>query len=240
MPASSPLIWHVAEPGRVVAALETDAHEGLSDGEAAERLKKHGANELPEDKHQPLWRVFVSQFASPLIYILFASAVISFAMGHASDALVILGVVVINALIGAVQEGRAEHSMTALRKLSALKVRVVRDGREAIVEARELVPGDILLLGAGDQVGADARLLEAAAMEATEAALTGESLPVLKSIEAVAEEAGLGDRRNMIYSGTHLTAGRGRAVVVATGLQTEVGKIASMTATAKEPKTPLE
>jgi Ca2+-transporting ATPase len=130
--------------------------------------------------------------------------------------------------------------MSALRRLSALKVRVVRDGREWLIEARELVPGDILLLAAGDQVGADARLLEAAALEATEAALTGESLPVMKQTGLVPEESALGDRRNMIYSGTHLTAGRGRAVVVATGLQTEVGKIARMTATAQEPRTPLE
>ncbi|MCF7789189.1 MAG: HAD-IC family P-type ATPase [Prosthecobacter sp.] len=234
------LIWHAAESRTIVAALESDAHAGLSGSEAAERLKQHGLNELPKDKHKPMWRVFASQFASPLIYILFVAAVISFAMGHASDAVVILVVVLINALIGAVQEGRAEHSMTALRKLSALKVRVVRDGKESIIEARELVPGDILLLGAGDQVGADARLLEAAALEATEAELTGESLPVSKNTEVVPEDAGLGDRRSMIYSGTHLTAGRGRAMVVATGLQTEVGKIASLTSTAEEPQTPLE
>lgn len=224
----------------ILAELKSDAVAGLSSEAAAERLRQSGPNELPEEKPKALWRVFAAQFASPLIYLLFVAAMISLAMGHASDAAVILVVVLINALIGAVQEGRAEHSMTALRRLSAVKVRVVRDGREAIIEARELVAGDILLLSAGDQVGADARLLEAAALEATEAALTGESLPVLKNIEAVDAEAGLGDRRNMIYSGTHLTAGRGRAVVVATGLQTEVGKIASLTATAEEPKTPLE
>ncbi|WP_395742473.1 cation-translocating P-type ATPase [Prosthecobacter sp.] len=240
MPSSSPLLWHAADAGKVVAALQTDAGSGLSGSEASERLKQQGPNELPKDKHKPLWRVFASQFASPLIYILFVAAVISFAMGHASDAVVILVVVLINALIGTVQEGRAEHSMTALRELSALKVRVVRAGHEAQIEARELVPGDVLLLGAGDQVGADARLLEASSLAATEAALTGESLPVEKSTAPVPEDAGLGDRKNMIYSGTHLTAGRGRAVVVATGLQTEVGKIARLTASAKEPKTPLE
>ncbi|WP_395733158.1 cation-translocating P-type ATPase [Prosthecobacter sp.] len=240
MQALSPIIWHAVESGKIVTALQTDEQAGLSSSEVSERQKQHGPNELPEDKHKPLWRVFASQFASPLIYILFVAAVISFAMGHASDAVVILIVVLINALIGAVQEGRAEHSMMALRKLSALKVRIVRDGKESVIEARELVPGDILLLGAGDQVGADARLLEAAALEATEAELTGESLPVVKSTELVPDDAGLGDRRNMIYSGTHLTAGRGRAVVVATGLQTEVGKIASMTTSAEQPKTPLE
>ncbi|WP_395748472.1 cation-translocating P-type ATPase [Prosthecobacter sp.] len=240
MPEKPSLACHAAESAKVVAALRTDAQAGLSSSEASERLKQQGPNELPEDKRRPMWRVVASQFASPLIYILFVAAVISFVMRHASDAVVILVVVLINALIGAVQEGRAEHSMTALRKLSALKVRVMRDGRETLIEARDLVPGDILLIGAGDQVGADARLLEASALEATEAALTGESLPVAKQTDAVAEDAGLGDRRNMIYSGTHLTAGRGRAVVVATGLQTEVGKIASLTASAEEPKTPLE
>lgn len=231
---------HALPVDAVFRELQTDAGEGLASAEAASRLVKFGPNELPEAERKPLWRVFAGQFASPLIYILFVAAVISFAMGHASDAAVILAVVLINAVIGAVQEGRAEHSMSALRRLSALKVRVVRDGREWLIEARELVPGDILLLAAGDQVGADARLLEAAALEATEAALTGESLPVMKQTGLVPEESALGDRRNMIYSGTHLTAGRGRAVVVATGLQTEVGKIARMTATAQEPRTPLE
>lgn len=231
---------HALPVDAVFRELQTDAGEGLASAEAAARLVKFGPNELPEAEHKPLWRVFAGQFASPLIYILFVAAVISFAMGHASDAAVILAVVLINAVIGAVQEGRAEHSMSALRRLSALKVRVVRDGREWLIEARELVPGDILLLAAGDKVGADARLLEAAALEATEAALTGESLPVMKQTGLVPEESALGDRRNMIYSGTHLTAGRGRAVVVATGLQTEVGKIARMTATAQEPRTPLE
>ncbi|MFO1441395.1 MAG: HAD-IC family P-type ATPase [Verrucomicrobiaceae bacterium] len=232
--------WHARSGQEATQAVQTDLQSGLTSAEAATRLAQHGPNELPEEAHKPMWKVFAAQFASPLIYILFVAAIISFAMGHASDAVVILVVVLINAVIGAVQEGRAEHSMAALRKLSSLKVRVVRDGREGIIEARDLVPGDVLLLAAGDQVGADARLLEAAALEATEAALTGESLPVLKHTEPLPEESGLGDRKNMIYSGTHLTAGRGRAVVVATGLQTEVGKIARMTATAEEPKTPLE
>lgn len=234
------LHWHARSGLEATQAVQTDPHAGLSTAEAAARLAQHGPNELPEEAHKPMWKVFAAQFASPLIYILFVAAVISFAMGHASDAMVILVVVLINAVIGAVQEGRAEHSMAALRRLSSLKVRVVRDGHDSIIEARDLVPGDILLLAAGDQVGADARLLEAAALEATEAALTGESLPVLKHTDVLPEDAGLGDRKNMIYSGTHLTAGRGRAVVIATGLQTEVGKIARMTATAEEPKTPLE
>ena len=240
MPATQLLPWHAFSGADVLEQVRSELHSGLTSAEAAARLAQHGPNELPEEAHKPLWKVFAAQFASPLIYILFVAAIISFAMGHASDAVVILFVVMINAIIGAVQEGRAEHSMAALRKLSSLKVRVVRDGRDGIIEARDLVPGDLLLLAAGDQVGADARLIEAAALETTEATLTGESLPVLKHTEVLPEDAVLGDRKNMIYSGTHLTAGRGRAVVVATGLQTEVGKIARMTATAEEPKTPLE
>jgi len=234
------IIAHHLAPDAVCAALNTQATQGLSAAEAALRLQKEGPNELPEAAQKPLWHVFLAQFASPLIYILLVAAGIALFMGHAGDSIVILVVVLINAVIGSIQEGRAEHSMTALRKLSSLKVRVIRDGREAILAARDLVPGDIILLAAGDAVGADARLLEAAALEATEAALTGESLPVLKNTAEVPEDAALGDRKNMIYSGTQLTAGRGRAVVVATGLQTEVGKIARMTATARDPRTPLE
>lgn len=240
MPASPPLPWHAIEPARIVDILQTNVQSGLASPDACQRLVANGPNELPEAQRKPIWKVFLAQFASPLIYILFVAAVISFAMGHANDALVILLVVMVNAVIGAVQEGRAELSMTALRRLSSLKVRVIRDGRENVIEARDLVPGDILLLAAGDAVGADARLLEAAALEATEAALTGESLPVLKHVGCLPEDSPLAERKNMLHSGTHLTAGRGRAVVVATGLQTEVGKIARLTAEAEDPDTPLE
>ena len=240
MSPTYPLPWHHPTSGAILAHFDSEADGGISTEEAKSRLSQSGLNELPEAQHKSMWRVFGAQFASPLIYILFVAAVISFGMGHSSDAVVILIVVMINAIIGAVQEGRAEHSMSALRQMASLKVRVLRDGHENLIEARDLVPGDILLLAAGDQVGADARLLEAFALEATEATLTGESLPILKHTDPLPEEFGLGDRKNMIYSGTHLTAGRGKAVVVATGLQTEVGKIARMTATAEEPKTPLE
>jgi magnesium-transporting ATPase (P-type) len=224
----------------LLESLGSDLRHGLSASEAARRLQEYGPNELPEATHRPWWRIVLGQFASPLIYILFVAALISLSMGHASDAGVILAVVLVNAAIGAFQEGRAEHSMNALRKLSALRVRVVRGGRESMLEARELVPGDLLLVAAGDAVGADARLIEAASIEASEAALTGESLPVAKHPRPVAAESALAERGNMIHAGTHLTAGRGRAVVVATGTHAEVGKIARLTATAREPLTPLE
>jgi Ca2+-transporting ATPase len=239
-PTTAPTPWHSLPADEVLVRLKVNLAEGLAQDEAARRLAEHGPNALPETKHRPLWRVFARQFASPLIYILFVAAVIAFAMGHRSDAAVILVVVLVNAVIGTFQEGRAERSMEALQRLSALKVRVVRGGKEEIIEAHGLVPGDLVLLAAGDAVGADARLLEAAALEAAEAALTGESLPVAKKPDSLPEDASLADRHNMVYSGTHIAAGRGKALVVATGLSTEVGKIAKLTTSAADPKTPLE
>lgn len=239
-PTTAPTPWHSLPADEVLARLKVNLAEGLAQDEVARRLAEQGPNTLPAAEHRPLWQVFARQFASPLIYILFVAAVIAFAMGHRSDAAVILVVVLVNAVIGTFQEGRAERSMEALQRLSALKVRVVRGGREEIIEAHGLVPGDLVLLAAGDAVGADARLLEAAALEAAEAALTGESLPVAKQPDPLPEDALLADRHNMVYSGTHIAAGRGKALVVATGLATEVGKIAKLTTSAADPKTPLE
>ena len=220
--------------------LDVSIETGLDRDEVATRLREYGPNTLPESETRPLWRVILGQFASPLIYILFVAAIIAFAAGHSSDSIVILIVVVLNAIIGTIQEGRAERSMEALRRLSILKVRVVRSGSEEIIEARELVPGDIILIAAGDAIGADARLVDEAALEVAEAALTGESLPVSKRVDALPEDTLLADRHNMIYSGTHVAAGRGRALVIATGLATEVGRISNLTTGAKDPKTPLE
>jgi Ca2+-transporting ATPase len=232
--------WHACEAGEAVHRLGSDAVHGLGAAQVRDRLAEHGPNELPEAPRQPLWRTFAHQFKSPLIYILFVAAVLAVALGHHGDAGVILAVVVVNALIGTFQEGRAERSMAALRRLAALHARVVRDGQETLLEARELVPGDLLLLAAGDAVGADARLLELAQLQVAEAALTGESVPVVKALAALPDATGLADRHDMVYAGTYITAGRARAVVVATGTHTEVGRIAGLTAGAKEPKTPLE
>ncbi len=232
--------WHALATDQVASELGVDPTEGLSPGEVERRIAVHGTNTLPAARRRSLLRVFLRQFQSPLIYILFVAAALAFALGKGGDALVILTVVIINAVIGTVQEGRAERSMEALRSLSALRVRVVRGGSEQVIEAREVVPGDVLLLAAGDAIGADARLLEGAALEAAEAALTGESMPVAKHPAELPGDTLLADRRNMLYSGTHVTAGRGRAVVVATGGLTEVGRIAHLTTGAEEPKTPLE
>jgi Ca2+-transporting ATPase len=232
--------WHSLTAAETLEWQGVSAARGLGAEAVARRRAEHGPNALPEAKRRSVVRLILRQFQSPLIYILFIAALLAIFLGKQGDAVVILVVVVVNALIGSFQEGRAERSMAALHRLSTLHARVLRDGAEQLVEARELVPGDVLLLAAGDAIGADARLIEAAALEAGEAALTGESLPVAKHARALPEDTLLADRVNMIYSGTHVTAGRARAVVVATGLATEVGKIARLTATAEEPKTPLE
>jgi len=232
--------WHALAVDEALQRLGTAAEQGLSAEQAAQRLGQHGPNALPEAPPRPAWRTVLRQFKSPLIYILFVAAVLAVALGHQGDAAVILAVVLVNALIGAFQEGRAERSMAALRRLSALQVRVLRDGQEQVLPSHALVPGDVVLLAAGDAVAADARLLDAAQLQVAEAALTGESVPVAKALAAVPEATGLADRHNMVYAGTHVTAGRARALVVGTGRHTEVGRIAGLTERAEEPKTPLE
>ncbi len=233
-------VWHALGADNTAAALDVDPATGLDPAEIDRRLDSFGANLLPEAQRPSALAAFLRQFQSPLIYILFVAAVLAFALGHQGDAGVILIVVFVNAAIGWIQEGRAERSMDALRRLSAVKARVLRAGQEHMIDAGGLVPGDILLLAAGDAVGVDARLFEARSLEAAEAALTGESLPVAKHTQPLPAETLLADRCNMVYSGTHITAGRGQAVVVATGSATEVGRIARLTEAAEAPKTPLE
>ena len=234
------LLWHALPAEQLTRHFGLDPHRGLDATALRDAQARHGPNALPEAPPKPLWRTFARQFRSPLIYILFAAAVLAVALGHHGDSMVILAVVLVNALVGSFQEGRAERSMAALRRLSALHVRVVRGGSEQILEASELVPGDIVLLAAGDAVAADARLIDAAQLQVAEAALTGESVPVSKSTAAVPDATGLADRHCMVYSGTHITAGRARALVVATGIHTEVGRIAGLTERAQDSRTPLE
>jgi magnesium-transporting ATPase (P-type) len=233
-------LWHALPVEQVLGHFDLDPQRGLLAHQVQRAQARHGPNALPEPPAKPLWRTFARQFKSPLIYILFVAAVLAMALGHHGDAMVILVVVLVNALIGSFQEGRAERSMAALRRLSALRVRVLRDGAEQSVEARELVPGDTVLLAAGDAVAADARLIDQAQLQVAEAALTGESVPVSKSGLAVPEATGLADRHCMVYSGTHVAAGRARVLVVATGSHTEVGRIAGLTERAEDPPTPLE
>lgn len=238
--SDEPRRWHTLPPAEAVTAVESDAVSGLAPDEARRRSERFGPNALREPKRRSLTSVFLGQFKSPLIYLLFVAAGIALALGHAKDALVIFIVVLLNSVVGAFQEGRAERSLQALRKLASHKARLVRGAEEVIVEAREVVPGDVLLLEGGDAVAADARLLDGAALQLAEAALTGESVPVAKNLVPLAPDTPLADRRNMVYAGTHVTAGRARAVVVATGLDTEIGHIAALAESASEPKTPLE
>ena len=240
MPTPDGTPWHALDVGSAVERLATDSRCGL-DTEAIGKLRiRYGPNELPAAGRRPLWMVFVNQFRSPLIYLLFGAAAVALLLHETKDAIVIFVVVLLNALIGAYQEGRAEHALAALRRLSSQKARVVRAGREQVVDARDLVPGDVLVLAAGDAVTADARVTDHAALQIAEAALTGESVPVSKTTGAIARASVLADRTNMVYAGTHVTAGRARAVVVATGTATEIGHIAALAEGSRPPKTPLE
>lgn len=235
----APRTWHALSVDEAIGALESDRDAGLDTAESRRRLAELGPNALPEPRQRSLASIFIGQFKSPLIYLLFLAAGTAFLLGHRSDAIVIYVVVLLNAIIGTVQEGRAERSLAALRKLATHRVRVVREGLELVIDARELVPGDMVLLEAGDAITADGRVLESAALQVAEAALTGESAPVTKSNAPVAPDTPLADRADMVYAGTYVTGGRARTVVVATGLDAEVGRIAALAETAIVPKTPL-
>ena len=204
------------------------------------RREDSGWNTLPEARTRPLAMLFLGQFASPLIYLLLAAAIIALVMGDRRDAIVILGVLIMNSLIGTFQEGRAERTMDALRKLTLARARVIRNGIEQEIAARELLPGDLLVLSAGDRIGADARVIQSASLSTDESALTGESLPVFKQADRLPPETSLAERNNMLYSGTHVATGRGRALIVETGIKSEFGKIAALATSTVEPKTPLE
>lgn len=230
--------WHEMAPGEAIAALQAD-DEGLSSEEAAARLDAYGPNRLPAPaKRSPLLR-FLRHFHNILIYVLLGSAAITAALGHLADTLVILAVVVANAAIGYFQEGKAEKAMEAIRRMLALKASVWRDGARRSLEGERLVPGDIVLLEAGDRVPADLRLLDVNGLQLQEAILTGESVPVEKHTRPVAATAPLGDRACMAYSGTLVTSGRGRGLVVATGAETEIGRISIMLSSVDVLTTPL-
>lgn len=208
--------------------------------EAKRRLIEFGLNELVEKKKISPTRIFASQFKNFLILILLAAVVVSAIISEFVDAIVIFAIVIACAILGFVQEYRAEKTMETLKRMAAAKARVIREGEEIEIPARELVPGDILVLKAGDRVSADSRLIEAINLKVDEAPLTGESVSVEKQTESIKEEVPVADRKNMVFMGTDATYGRGKAVVVATGMNTEFGKIAEMVQAAEEPPTPLE
>jgi Ca2+-transporting ATPase len=231
----------------VVAALGGDARRGLPSDEARRRLERHGRNELPSPAAVPAWRRFLAQFEDPLTVLLLVATAVSFAAWWIErdapapyEAITILAIVVLNGVLGFVQESRAEHAVAALRAMSAPSARVLRDGEQRTVPAAELVPGDVLLLEEGDTLPADARVLESVVLRVAEAALTGESAAVSKDAAPLDEETGIADRRNMVFAGTAIASGRGRAIAVATGPATEIGKIAGALEAAEDVKTPLQ
>jgi Ca2+-transporting ATPase len=232
--------WHTLEREAVLEHLQSRPSLGLSASEARLRLERHGPNVL-ETQGSRHWSVMLlAQFTDFMILVLLAAAVVAGAVGGAEDSIAIVVIVVLNAVIGFVQEYRAEKAMAALRRMAPHAARVVRDGDEHVVPAEQLVPGDIVSLEAGDVVPADVRLLDTARLQTEEAALTGESLPVEKNVAAISDaDAPLGERTGMAYKGTLITHGRGRGVVVATGMLTELGHIAQLLS-ADEGKTPLQ
>ncbi len=235
-----PPAWHALDGPRLLVELGSDAVRGLDEREVLRRRAHAGPNELGTAPRRSGLETLLAQFKSPLIYLLLVSAVIALALGHVGDAVVIAVVVGLNAVIGAFQEGRAERALEALRSLTVMRARVVREGCIRDLPARELVPGDLIALEAGDAVPADARLIDVAALQASEAALTGESLAVAKQNGALPVETPLAERSNMVFTGTYITAGRGRALVTVTGARSEVGTIAALAQRASGGQTPLE
>jgi len=237
--ASATNAWHALSPEETARALRTDTRTGLSASEAAARLERHGPNRLPEAARRPAWRRFALQFHNPLIYVLMIAGIVTVALGSYVDSAVIFGVVIINAIIGHVQEGKAERALDAVRGMLAARATVLRGGERHQIDAAALVPGDLVWLESGDKVPADLRLVRAKNLRCVEAALTGESAPVDKSPAAVAPEAALGDRTGMAYSGTLVTFGQGAGFVVATGTGTELGRIGALVGEVETLATPL-
>ena len=233
------MTWHAAELEAVLAELGTDPRHGLSATQAAVLLARHGPNQLPSPPHDSLLKRFLLQFHNVLIYVLLAAAIGTALLDEWIDTGVILGVVVINALIGVVQEGKAEKALDSIRAMLSPKAMVRRGGHNQTLEATCLVPGDIVLLKAGDRVPADLRLLESHSLRIDEALLTGESVPTEKNIASVADHADLGDRFCLAYSGTLVTYGRGTGIVVGTGSSTEIGKVSGLLSEVQTVTTPL-
>ena len=242
---------YLASAEDVLEAQSSNAETGLTGAVAQQRLSEFGPNKLDEEEKTPLWKRFFEQMADPMVIMLIVAAAISAITGTIqgepewADVIIILTVVVINSVLGVVQEAKSEQALAALQEMSAAQSKVIRDGKLEHLPSADLVPGDIVLLEAGDSVPADCRIIESASMKIEEAALTGESVPVEKHVDVIALDPGvddvpLGDRKNMCYMGSTVVYGRGTAVVAATGMKTEMGKIADALTTAKKELTPLQ
>ncbi|MHA1610976.1 MAG: cation-translocating P-type ATPase, partial [Promethearchaeota archaeon] len=237
--------WSMKIPD-VESKLATSTSKGLSTAEIPQRVEKYGYNELQAEEKRPRWKVFLDQFKDVLIYILMISAVASAVLnyiekGHlGEDWIVIAVIVILNAVIGYIQEGKADSAIEALMNFAAPDAQVIRDGKEITIKARELVPGDLILIHEGDMIPADARIFEQSNMKLEEAALTGESVSLYKHTDVIVEDTPLAERKNCVFSSTLCTYGRGKAIVTQTGMTTEVGKIAEMISGAEAKLTPLQ
>ncbi len=231
--------WHSMDARDIIKVLKTDREKGLENSEVNKRLEKYGRNEIPKAKRRSAWKRLLMQFHNVLIYVLLAAAIITALMEHWIDTWVILGVVVVNALIGFIQEGKAEKAIESIREMLSLEAVAIRDGDKKTIDAEELVPGDIVILKSGDKIPADIRLIESKDLRVEESPLTGESTSVDKSVESVEEDAVVGDQSSMAFSGTVVTYGKATGVVVNTGSQTEIGKIKEMMEEVEEITTPL-
>ncbi len=235
-------LWHTQLIDETLTLLEVQQDSGLHGGEVTQRREQYGPNELVERGLKSPWQILLEQFRETMVIVLIVAALISAVIGDVKDMIAILAIVILNAVLGFVQEYRAEQAMAALKKMSAPVVKVRRDGHVVEIKSVELVPGDIILLEVGDAIPADGRLINATNLKVQEASLTGESIPVEKATDPIpgGEEVPLGDRKNMVYLGTAVTYGRGSAVVVDTGMSTELGKIADMIQTVESEQTPLQ
>ncbi|WP_027109145.1 cation-transporting P-type ATPase [Lacticigenium naphthae] len=231
--------WFSLDSEAVEQELKTNTREGLSGQEVTARKEEYGKNELPEKEKEPEWKKFLEHFREVLIYILLIAAVVTFILGKYVDTGVILLVAIVNALIGYLQERKAEKALEGIREMLSLKATTLRNKEKKRIDSTELVPGDIVLLKAGDKVPADLRLVETERLKAEESPLTGESVSVEKATKAVDEDTVLGDRVNMVFSGTSISSGTGRGIVVATGEETEIGKINRSVNEVEDIKTPL-
>src|SRR3989344_82702 len=217
--------WHAKTIPEILDALHS-REQGLTKEEATKRLKEYGQNYLPEGKVTSLHIIFLRQFQSPLIYILLAASIIVFAMGETIDGSIILAVLIFNAIVGSIQEGKAQNTLLALKRFTETNATVFRDGKEIIIRDTEIVPGDIIILEEGEKVPADGRVIFSHNLKVDESALTGESEPVYKSTEILHNpDLPVTDQKNMVFKGTNVVSGNGKIITVATGLKTIVGQI---------------